>query len=34
MDTYYIDGKYVEEDKAMVSVKDITVLRDMGCLIS
>ncbi len=30
MDTYYIDGKYVEEDKAMVSVKDITVLRGYG----
>ncbi|MGM0394215.1 MAG: aminotransferase class IV [Thermodesulfobacteriota bacterium] len=30
MDTYYIDGKYVDEDKAMVSVKDITVLRGYG----
>jgi len=30
MDTYYIDGVYVDEDKAMVSVKDITVLRGYG----
>lgn len=30
MDTYYIDGEYVDEDKAMVSVKDITVLRGYG----
>jgi branched-chain amino acid aminotransferase len=30
MDTYYIDGAFVDEDKAMVSVKDITVLRGYG----
>lgn len=30
MDTYYIDGKFVSEDKATLSVKDITVLRGFG----
>ncbi|WP_035239120.1 aminotransferase class IV [Desulfobacter vibrioformis] len=29
-DTYYIDGKFVSEDKATLSVKDITVLRGFG----
>ena len=33
MDIYYVDGEFVEEDKAMVPAKDITVLRDTGCLI-
>lgn len=30
MDTYYIDGQYVDEDKCMLSVKDIIVLRGFG----
>ena len=30
MDTYYIDGKFVSEDEAVLSVKDITVLRGFG----
>ncbi len=30
MDTYYIDGKFVQEDQASLSVKDITVLRGYG----
>jgi len=30
MDTYYIDGEFVTEDKAFVSVKDIIVLRGFG----
>ena len=30
MDTYYIDGKFVSEDDAQLSVKDITVLRGYG----
>lgn len=30
MDIYYIDGEFVEEDKAMVPAKDITVLRGYG----
>lgn len=30
MDTYYIDGEFVEEDQAKLSVKDITVLRGYG----
>lgn len=30
MDTYYIDGKFVSEDEATLSVKDITVLRGFG----
>ena len=30
MDTYYIDGKFVDDDKAFVSAKDIAVLRGYG----
>ena len=30
MDIYYIDGDFVEEDKASISVKDIIVLRGFG----
>ena len=30
MDIYYIDGKFVSEDEATLSVKDITVLRGFG----
>ncbi len=30
MDIYYVDGQFVEEDKAVISVKDITVLRGFG----
>ena len=30
MDTYYIDGQYVGEDKCVLSVKDIIVLRGFG----
>ncbi len=30
MDTYYIDGQFIEEDKATLSAKDITVLRGFG----
>ncbi|WP_321493876.1 aminotransferase class IV [uncultured Desulfobacter sp.] len=30
MDTYYIDGQFVSEDEATLSVKDITVLRGFG----
>ncbi|WP_300455317.1 aminotransferase class IV [Desulfobacula sp.] len=30
MDTYYIDGEFVEEDHARLSAKDITVLRGYG----
>ena len=30
MDTFYIDGKYVDEDKCVLSVKDIIVLRGFG----
>ncbi len=30
MDTYYIDGEFVEEDRATLSAKDITVLRGFG----
>lgn len=30
MDTYYIDGKFVDEDDAQLSAKDITVLRGYG----
>ena len=30
MDTYYINGQFVEEDKATISVKDIIVLRGYG----
>jgi branched-chain amino acid aminotransferase len=30
MDIYYIDGKFVTDDKATISVKDLTVLRGFG----
>lgn len=30
MDTYYIDGQYVDDDKCVLSVKDIIVLRGFG----
>lgn len=30
MDTYYIDGNFVAEDQAVISAKDITVLRGYG----
>ncbi len=30
MDTYYVDGEFVREDDARLSVKDITVLRGYG----
>ncbi len=30
MDTYYINGEFVEENKASVSVKDISILRGYG----
>ncbi len=30
MDTYYIDGKFVGDDRALISVKDIVVLRSFG----
>ncbi|SLM28344.1 D-amino-acid transaminase [Desulfamplus magnetovallimortis] len=30
MDTYYVDGDYVDDEKAMISVKDIIVLRGFG----
>lgn len=30
MDTYYIDGQYVDEDNCVLSVKDIIVLRGFG----
>lgn len=30
MDIYYIDGEFIEEDRAMVPAKDITVLRGYG----
>lgn len=30
MDIYFIDGQYVDEDKCMLSVKDIIVLRGFG----
>ena len=30
MDIYYVDGQFVEEDKAVISVKDISVLRGFG----
>ena len=30
LDTYYIDGEFVAEDEARLSVKDITVLRGYG----
>jgi len=30
MDIYYVDGQFIEEDKAVISVKDISVLRGFG----
>lgn len=30
MDIYYIDGEFVEEDKAVLSAKDLAVLRGFG----
>lgn len=30
MDVYYVDGQFVEDDKAVISVKDIVVLRGFG----
>lgn len=30
MDTYYIDGKFVDEDHSFISIKDIMVLRGFG----
>lgn len=30
MDVYYIDGHFVEDDKALIPAKDITVLRGFG----
>lgn len=30
MDTYYINGQFVEEDKAVISVRDLVVLRGFG----
>ncbi|MCP4753954.1 MAG: branched-chain amino acid aminotransferase [Proteobacteria bacterium] len=30
MDTYYIDGKFVKENEAVISVKDMIVLRGYG----
>lgn len=30
MDTYYIDGQFVDDDKALISAKDIVVLRGFG----
>jgi branched-chain amino acid aminotransferase len=30
MDTYYVDGAFVTEDQAMLSVKDIAILRGYG----
>ncbi len=30
MDTYYIDGKFVDDDNAFISAKDIAVLRGFG----
>ncbi|MBA3011528.1 MAG: aminotransferase class IV [Proteobacteria bacterium] len=30
MDVYYIDGEFVDDEKAVVSAKDITVLRGYG----
>ncbi|MCG8617422.1 MAG: aminotransferase class IV [Desulfobacterales bacterium] len=30
MDTYYIDGEYVDDDNAVIPAKDITVLRGYG----
>ena len=30
MDIYYMDGAFVTEDKAIISAKDLTVLRGFG----
>ena len=30
MDIYYVDGKFVDEDDAVISVKDMSVLRGYG----
>jgi branched-chain amino acid aminotransferase len=30
MDTYYIDGQFVSDDKSLISAKDIVVLRGFG----
>jgi branched-chain amino acid aminotransferase len=30
MDTYYIDGQFVDDEKSLISVKDIIVLRGFG----
>ena len=30
MDTYYVDGKFVDDDAALIPAKDITVLRGFG----
>jgi branched-chain amino acid aminotransferase len=30
MDTYYVDGAFVEDERAFISVKDIAVLRGFG----
>lgn len=30
MDTYYIDGQFIDDDKACISAKDIIVLRGFG----
>ncbi len=30
MDTYYIDGRFVDEDRAYISVKDLALLRGFG----
>ncbi|MCP4720796.1 MAG: branched-chain amino acid aminotransferase, partial [Desulfobacteraceae bacterium] len=30
MDTYYIDGKFVDDENALICAKDITVLRGYG----
>ncbi len=30
MDTYYIDGKFLSDDRSLISVKDIVVLRGFG----
>ncbi len=31
MDIYYVDGEFLPEDQAVLSVKDIAVLRGYGC---
>jgi branched-chain amino acid aminotransferase len=30
MDTYYVDGKFLSDDRSLISVKDIVVLRSFG----